>query len=177
MINEDPEITAALRSLHPYPVSPFPLGNPVYAGLANTITRKKPEVAEDKWIQEKLAKAAEFAHVPEEWGIEAKKKDEAENGDGEEHGMKPRRVRGNLNEDELAEIWASCGEIVNQTVENVQDDEGSSAASSPSDTDMDGAEGQEGTAATEKPLPPPMMSLSMLHKFMTTGEVEVPAKT
>jgi hypothetical protein len=66
-------------------------------------------------VEERLKKAAEFAYVPGEWGIEAKKpeikKEDAE-GDEEDDlkgwdaGLPTKRVKGTLNEDELMEMWA-----------------------------------------------------------------------
>jgi hypothetical protein len=181
----------ALRSLHPYPMAPFNIEDPRLAGLANVILRKKPDVMDEKWIYERLAKAQEFAHVPGDWNIEPKKPAEEE-GDSDDDGDEAKdtikvmfkRQKGTLNEDQISELWGEAGGLVDEAMGKVRADtadlSGSgSEASSPEDTTMGGTEALEEfkkAALVKKEaqkLSP--MSLEVLHKFIATGMVDKPA--
>lgn len=70
---------------------------------------------EENWVESRLQKAAEFAHVPASWGIEPKReevKDEHAGDDGANEGaaerMPTKRVNGTLSEDDLLEMWKSA---------------------------------------------------------------------
>lgn len=107
-----------IGALHVYPQAPFPMGNERLAGMAAVLLDKRLGPPEEKWVEERLRKAAEFAYVPPEWGIEAVKKsagdkknddDEDEDEDIKEwyDGLFTKRVKGSLNEDQIGEIWAT----------------------------------------------------------------------
>ena len=107
-----------VRALHPFPMPPFPIiqgGMPgPAAGLANTLLRKRLEPKEEEWVEGRLRKASEFAHVPGEWGIEPKRpdaKDEKEDSDSDDDGddtverLPTKRVKGTLTEDDILDLW------------------------------------------------------------------------
>lgn len=108
-----------VKALHPFPMPPFPMtqgGMPgPAAGLANTLLRKRLEPKEEDWVEERLRKASEFAHVPGEWGIEPRKvepKDENDESDSEEEDntdavdhLPTKRVKGTLSEDDILDLW------------------------------------------------------------------------
>lgn len=105
--NDKNETTAQiLFSLRPFPSPPFPAQ--AQEGLASTLIRKKPEVKDEKWVDERIRKASEFCRVPSEWKIEPKK-EEAGSGSGvkvkkdEFGGVK--RIKSDLSEDEISELW------------------------------------------------------------------------
>ncbi|KAF2691632.1 hypothetical protein K458DRAFT_411358 [Lentithecium fluviatile CBS 122367] len=187
LLNDDPATTEVFRSLHPYPMPPFDIENPQMAGLANVILRKKPDITDEKWILDRLAKAQEFAHVPGDWNIEPRKiSKDAEDVDEDDEGSKAsiksmyRRQRGTLDEDQIAELWGIAGDVVDEEMGNVGSGSGDqsvsgSEASSPEDTTMGGTEADKKVDSAGKeeqrllPLP-----LEILHKFMATGIVEGP---
>lgn len=155
------------------------------AGLASTILRKRPDIHEEKWILDCLAKAQGFAHVPEDWNIEptkpSKDDEDAVMSDDEDEGAaaKLKRQKGNLNEDQISDLWANCSDVTSRVRLNVlaalQMQSGSSE--SPEDMDMDGSDGDEQAIddaenGAKSVAAPPMMSLAVLHKFMTTGAVD-----
>lgn len=82
------------------------------AGLAQTLLRKRLEPGEEKWVEERLARAAGFARVPGEWEIEPRKtevldEDEEEKDDakGKEKKQSTKRMKGTMTEDELIQLW------------------------------------------------------------------------
>ncbi|CAO2657290.1 Nn.00g034160.m01.CDS01 [Neocucurbitaria sp. VM-36] len=103
-----------IRALHPFPIAPFPIMG-VGANMANTMLRKRLEPKEEEWVEERVRKASEFAHVPSEWGIEPRKsevkaeKDDDDSDDGKEDDgaerMPTKRVKGTLSEDEILDLW------------------------------------------------------------------------
>ncbi|KAF1841654.1 uncharacterized protein K460DRAFT_291750 [Cucurbitaria berberidis CBS 394.84] len=105
-----------IKALHPFPMAPFPIMG-VGAGMANTMLRKRLEPKEEEWVEARIRKASEFAHVPSEWGIEPKKadaKDEKDNDSSDEDDdadddgverMPTKRARGTLGEDEILDLW------------------------------------------------------------------------
>lgn len=162
-----PQVPAGqiLSRLHPFPVSPFPIETPAMAGLLNTIMRKKPDLKEEKWILDRLAKAQEFAHVPDDWGVEPWKR---ENGDGDgaekgedagDAGSRERRVErlkrqnGTLGEDDLADIWENSADLVEKALAKVaqtsrpqgqgEEQEGESEEESESEPEKEKGQGQE----------------------------------
>ncbi|OAL05817.1 hypothetical protein IQ06DRAFT_289899 [Phaeosphaeriaceae sp. SRC1lsM3a] len=106
-----------IGAMHVYPQAPFPLGNERLAGMAAVLLDKRLGGPEEKWVEERLRKAAEFAYVPGEWGIEARKPAAVvETKDGEEdegdeegkallEGLPTKRVKGTLSEDEILDMW------------------------------------------------------------------------
>ncbi|KAF3004036.1 hypothetical protein E8E13_000911 [Curvularia kusanoi] len=109
-----------IRNLHPFPISPFPGTNEHLSGLTQTLLRKRLEPTEEKWVEDRLAKAMEFASVPPEWGIESRKPSEKESKDegGEESDTEASsdqqkttlqrfsvRSKGSLSEDQLVQQW------------------------------------------------------------------------
>ncbi|KAJ4374212.1 mediator of RNA polymerase II transcription subunit 8 [Neocucurbitaria cava] len=103
-----------IQALHPFPMAPFPITG-IGANMATTMLRKRLEPKEEEWVEERLRKASEFAHVPSEWGIEPRKpgaKDEKAN-DGDDSDvdddsaerMPTKRVKGTLSEDEILDLW------------------------------------------------------------------------
>lgn len=112
---ENPASKEKVGAMHVFPVAPFPMMNEKLAAMALTLLDKRLGPTEEKWVEERLRKAAEFAYVPGEWGIEAKKtevKEEAEEDSDEDdmkgwdEGLPTKRVKGTLNEDELMDLWA-----------------------------------------------------------------------
>jgi hypothetical protein len=103
-----------LESMHVFPQAPFPMLDDRLASMAMVLLDKRLVGPEEKWVEERLRKAAEFAHVPAEWGIEPRKPKEEENEDeegdddskGDVAGIPTRRVKGTLNEDEILEMWS-----------------------------------------------------------------------
>jgi hypothetical protein len=115
-----PSHASRIQALHPFPVAPYPNANEHLAGLAQTLLRKRLEPAEEKWVEDRLAKALEFAYVPPEWGIEPKKPDvkqEARDDDSDDEdeatqtatdgkpALSTTRVKGTLTEDDLVTNW------------------------------------------------------------------------
>ena len=110
-----------IRNLHPFPISPFPGTNEHLSGLTQTLLRKRLEPTEEKWVEDRLAKALEFAYVPPEWGIEPRKpvEKECKDNDTESGDVKPdddgkpktpfekynKRSKGTLTEKELVKRW------------------------------------------------------------------------
>ncbi|KAH8726802.1 hypothetical protein GQ44DRAFT_612641 [Phaeosphaeriaceae sp. PMI808] len=113
----NPGHAEGIGALHPYPQSPFPMLNERLAGMAQVLLDKRLGPTEEKWVEERLKKAAEFAYVPSEWGIEARKPiaDKNEGGENNEDddmkgwdvGIPTKRVKGTLNEDEIIEMWGT----------------------------------------------------------------------
>lgn len=106
-----------VRALHPFPIPPFPI---MGAGMntANTLLRKRLEPKEEEWVEARLRKASEFAHVPSEWGIEPRKsdaktekddsdsdEDKDEGDDGAAERLPTKRVKGTLDEDQILDLW------------------------------------------------------------------------
>lgn len=107
-----PGKASTLEALHVYPQAPYPLGEGPLADMAAHLLMKRLMPAEQKWVEERIRKASEFAHVPGEWGIEAPKpaaeEDEEEDEDADiEIDVSMTRVKCSLSEDEIAELWAN----------------------------------------------------------------------
>ena len=116
-----PSQADTIRNLHPFPISPFPGTNEHLSGLTQTLLRKRLEPTEEKWVEDRLAKALEFAYVPPEWGIEPRKpaEKEAKDSDTESGDIEPndddkpktafekfnKRSKGTLTENELVKKW------------------------------------------------------------------------
>lgn len=103
-----------IRNLHPFPIAPFPNTNDHLAGLAQTLLRKRLEPTEEKWVEERLSKALEFASVPPEWGISPRKPTDNETHDSDSEadadttGLVHRfskRAKGTLSEEQLLQRW------------------------------------------------------------------------
>ncbi|KAH7402715.1 hypothetical protein BKA66DRAFT_404928 [Pyrenochaeta sp. MPI-SDFR-AT-0127] len=106
-----------VRALHPFPIAPFPIMG-VGMNTANTLLRKRLEPKEEEWVEARLQKASEFAHVPSEWGIEPRKSDtkdekddnesdeeKDEGDDGAAERLLTKRVKGTLDEDQILDLW------------------------------------------------------------------------
>lgn len=186
-INNDPKTLSTFQALHAFPIPPFPNGDPQMSALADTIFSKEPGNKEQDWIRAKLINAAEFAHVPGDWGIEAKRpadEDEArdETDSEEEHHSRPRRQKAYLDEDQLAALWNDVYDLVEDqatVAQNALNEEASGDEDEDEDEDeeMDDVQGlgepRQTSAATSKPKEKevPMMSLNTIHKFISTGTV------
>ncbi|KAF1934369.1 uncharacterized protein M421DRAFT_415403, partial [Didymella exigua CBS 183.55] len=107
-----------IRNLHPFPTAPFPGTTHEFAVIAQGLLRKRMEPAEEKWVEERLSRALEFASVPPEWGIEPRKpadKDEKDS-DNETDPDAPstavnrfsKRAKGSLTEEQLVQRWNSA---------------------------------------------------------------------
>ncbi|KAF2823336.1 hypothetical protein CC86DRAFT_372321 [Ophiobolus disseminans] len=106
-----------IGALHVFPQAPFPMGDERLAAMAATLLNKRLGPVEEKWVEERVRKASEFAHVPSEWGIEPRKpkadeQDEEDDDDdddmkGWDDGIPTKRVKGTLNEDEVLFMWAN----------------------------------------------------------------------
>jgi hypothetical protein len=224
-----------IAALHVYPQAPFPMGNEQLATMAAILLNKRLGPPEENWVEERLRKAAEFAYVPGEWGIEARKpvevkeeekEDEEDEGEqkGALEGLPMKRVKGTLNEDQIMEMWTvghkvtfdktyqddnGIGEVQEEDEEEEDDDEDEEmedvkvegltpsqggAASAAPDQDME--DGEEESEAAETPKAPPapvvmiqrappavhkpvpgvpVMALGIVHRFMSSGDVQPPA--
>ncbi|KAJ8109740.1 hypothetical protein OPT61_g7236 [Boeremia exigua] len=113
-----PSQADTIRNLHPFPIAPFPGTNEHLSGLTQTLLRKRLEPTEEKWVEDRLAKALEFANVPAEWGIEPRKPSEKEvkDSDRETSADQPstavdrfsKRAKGTLTEEQLVQRWNSA---------------------------------------------------------------------
>lgn len=135
-----PSQADTIRNLHPFPISPFPGTNEHLSGLTQTLLRKRLEPTEEKWVEDRLAKALEFAYVPPEWGIEPRKPAEKErkDSDSEPGDDKPgddgntktafetynQRSKGTLTEDQLVEKWNEAHTLFFDQSESYQGDSG-----------------------------------------------------
>jgi hypothetical protein len=222
-------------ALHVYPQAPFPMGNERLAGMAAVLLDKRLGPPEEKWVEERLRKAAEFAYVPGEWGIDVNKKaasDEKDEGDDDEDedlkewydSLFTKRLKGTLNEDQIGEIWASGHQAAfdktyqeeknlgapsggdedefeegeedeDEDEEEMEDVLGDGqtpvAGGAQTNGDLDMKDDidtpkapppapvvmiQRAPPAVHKPVPGvPAMSLGVVHRFMTSGEVQGPA--
>ncbi|KAH3940238.1 hypothetical protein HBH70_228780 [Parastagonospora nodorum] len=101
-----------VEALHVFPQAPFPMHNEGLAGLASTLLNKRLEPPEERWVEDRLRKAAEFAYVPSEWKIEPKRSDikteneEDDDSEGYVADISTKRFKGTLNEDDLVELWS-----------------------------------------------------------------------
>ena len=163
------------------------------AGLVETLLRKKAGPKEDKWVEDRLGKAAEFCYVPADFDVEVKAPavDEQEDEEDQkevEGGFKPTKVerrKGVLTEDELLEIWSDAGNqgaIGIHRFENPDDDEEGSEEEE--EDEMEDVEmGESGTlkmeggkdattGAAAKPVGLAPLPLHVILKFMGTGTTE-----
>ena len=149
------------------------------SALADTIFSKEPGAKEQDWIRAKLIKAAEFAHVPGDWGIEAKPAAEEggdEMGDSKESDTRLKRRKAYLDEDQLADLWRDVYDIVEEQAAVAQNalNDGESEEED-EDEEMEDVEGVGGSTQAAGSVPKlqekevPMMSLNTIHKFMSTG--------
>ncbi|KAF2467143.1 uncharacterized protein BDR25DRAFT_344941 [Lindgomyces ingoldianus] len=195
LISENSEL---LQYLYPYPVPPFPAER--LEGLSAALVRKKPEPGDEKWILERLKKAAEFCEGVDDFGVDVKKDpsiddqdikmkdDDDDDGDDadDEDGNRKRiiggvkRVKGNLSQNDITALWNSAGKWVFDTAikdeESSDDEQGGDASSSePSPTEDKEMKGMQPTsieaAQTEALLP--LMKLGTILKFMETGDIVV----
>lgn len=109
-----------IRNLHPFPTSPYTGTDEHVNTVAQGLLRKRMEPAEEKWVEERLQKALEFATLPPEWGIEARKpsstEDAKKESDDEIDAVAPstavnkfnKRVDGILTEEQLVQRWNSA---------------------------------------------------------------------
>jgi hypothetical protein len=103
-----------IAALHVFPQAPYPMGNDQLAYTSEMLLEKRLGPNEQKWLEERIRKAAEFAYVPGDLGITARKPVEVKSdSDDEDDGMKgwddgipTRRVKGTLSEDQIMEIWS-----------------------------------------------------------------------
>lgn len=103
-----------IKALHPFPIAPFPIMQGNGAGMATTLLRKRLEPTEEGWVEQRLQKAAQFADVPAEWGIEprkleAKEVKDKDDSDAEDNAttdrMPTKRVQGSLSDDDIMQMW------------------------------------------------------------------------
>ena len=103
------------------------------------------------------------------------------NGDSnDEDQPKLKREKGTLNEDELAEIWDNARELAYEQIDESQrqedeEYEGEEPASGDEEDmkeDDENGKTNPGASAAIRSAPQAIMSLSAVHKFMTTGLVE-----
>lgn len=107
-----------IRNLHPFPTAPFPGTTPEFAVIAQGLLRKRMEPAEEKWVEDRLSKALEFASVPPEWGIEPRKPADKEDKDSDNEpdpdaqstavNRFSKRAKGALTEEQLVQRWNSA---------------------------------------------------------------------
>ncbi|XPS94180.1 mediator of RNA polymerase II transcription subunit 8 [Ascochyta lentis] len=156
-----PSQADTIRNLHPFPIAPFPNTNEHLAGLAQTLLRKRLEPTEEKWIEERLSKALEFASVPPEWGIEPKKtndKEATKETDDEIDGDPTRllnryskRTKGTLTEEQLVQRWNTAHTWFFNPPQTSFDEE--EYASGEEGDEEDDDEGQEFEDAMNTPAP------------------------
>lgn len=151
-----------IRNLHPFPTSPYPGTDDRVNTVAQGLLRKRMEPAEEKWVQERLQKALEFATLPAEWGIEARKasadKEEKDSGDETDAeapstaiGKFNKRVNGVLTEEQLVQRWNSAHMWFFNPPRTDFDDEGEYEDGEEGDDedDEDGFEDAMGTPAAD----------------------------
>ncbi|KAJ4384325.1 mediator of RNA polymerase II transcription subunit 8 [Didymella sp. IMI 355093] len=108
-----------IRNLHPFPTAPFDGTNDHFNMIVQGLLRKRVEPEEEKWVEERLQKALEFASVPPEWGIEPRKptadKDDKDSDIDTESEVPStavhrfsKRAEGVLTEDQLVQRWNSA---------------------------------------------------------------------
>jgi hypothetical protein len=103
-----------IAALHVFPHAPYPMGNDQLAYTAEMLLEKRLGPNEQKWLEERIRKAAEFAYVPGELGIDVRKpvevKEDSDDDDddmkGWDDGIPTRRVKGTLSEDQITEMWS-----------------------------------------------------------------------
>jgi hypothetical protein len=106
-------VAERIEALHVFPQAPFPMDNEHLAVMADVLLSKRLNPPEEKWVEDRLRKAAEFAYVPGEWKIETLKKPAVETEEGDEDDdskgdvadISTKRFKGTLNEDEIVELW------------------------------------------------------------------------
>lgn len=145
-----PSQADTIRNLHPFPIAPFPGTNDQLSGLTQTLLRKRLEPTEEKWIEDRLAKALEFAKVPPEWGIEPRKPEEKEDKDKDTDTEAnadqsstavdrfSKRAKGSLSEEQLVQRWNSAHTWFFNPPQTSYDD------------DEEGEEGEEGEEEEEE---------------------------
>jgi hypothetical protein len=161
------------------------------AGLVETLLRKKAGPKEDKWVEDRLGKAAEFCYVPADLGVEVKapavdEQEDEEDQEETEGGFKPTKVerrKGALTEDELMEIWSDAGNqgaIGIHRFENPDDEEEEGSEEEGEDEMEDVEMGENGalkveggkgatTGTAAKPVGLAPLPLNVILKFMGTG--------
>lgn len=209
-----------LGDMHVFPMAPFPIMNEQLAGMALTLLEKRLGPTEEKWAEERVKKAAEFAHVPAEWGVVPRKVETYDENKEEDEfkewakGLPTKRLKGKLDEDQLMEMWAvghktafdrryqkqkqfgaSQGggrdEEEDEEDEDMEDVEGMKQDDDDDDEDDDEDEDSDEAASkapppvqliqssqppVHKPIPgAPMLPLSTVHRFMSSGETLGPA--
>lgn len=118
-----PTNTEKFQALHPFPNPLYPMnaGGGMAAGMAGTLLRKRLEPMEEGWVEDKIRKAGEWLYVPEEWGIDMKKKNatakqESERRDEDEdqvpeserldsEAIPTKRVKDVLSGDAIKDLW------------------------------------------------------------------------
>jgi hypothetical protein len=89
-------------------------------GLVEQLLRKKPDLRDEKWIDERLSTAATFCHLPSDWGVEPAKEreedavpsSEALEADGDDAAKKEQRVKCVMDEDDIESLWKDSGKSV-----------------------------------------------------------------
>ncbi|KAF2867238.1 hypothetical protein BDV95DRAFT_188112 [Massariosphaeria phaeospora] len=186
---------AAISSLHPYPLPPYPMDTHPQASVASTLIRKRVEPPVETWVAARIRKAAEFAHVPEEWeidGLPLPKQAQTEtqtqtSGDEDmnpEHDdpdavteplATPTRTRGLLTEPQLASVWNLCSSWLVNAMSELSETKAfqdQTPVETPADADMADVDGDgdgDGVGATAVQK---LMPLTAVHRFMMTGVVE-----
>lgn len=152
-----------IRNLHPFPIAPFPNTNEHLAGLAQTLLRKRLEPTEEKWVEDRLSKAMEFAAVPPEWGIEPKKAYDKDTEKDADHGIDDdssnlvnrfsKRTKGTLTEEQLVQRWNTAHVwFFNPPQTSFEEEEYASGEEGEEEGD-DEDEGQEFENVTDTPVP------------------------
>jgi hypothetical protein len=165
-------------------------------GLIATLTRKKLEVRDETWIDGAVKKAAEFCRISEQIDVGPPKAASEPKDEDEYGGIK--RIKTNMNEDEVEEIWklGPDAHVTNEfffakvrnggensddedldKIDRVREELGVELGETPPSTPGEG----EGEAEVKKPEPPaqplqePALPLGMLLKFMSTGDADLQA--
>lgn len=170
-----------------------------------TLLRKKLEIKEENWVEERIRTASDFCKVPADWGVEPLRAEDDGKHDGDEEGVYGgvKRVRTDMGEDEITEMWEKCGndifpmwqnfeKVVKrsedrnegtnddlETIDEYRAQIGMSPASTPSSSRESSPQPEELNVTEQKQPPPlpeqPMLPLDTLLKFMSTGSVDLPA--
>jgi len=206
-----------VEALHVFPQAPFPIHNEGLAGLAAALLDKRLGPPEERWVEDRLRKAAEFAYVPSGWNIEPRRidvkteKEEHDDDDDDSEGcvadISTKRFKGTLDEDDLVELWGlghktafdkkyqEARQFMTRLTGDAAEEGGAEndGQTPDGDEDMEDEEDEEESEDAETPrgqapepvvvmqrAPPsvhkpvpgaPMMSLSIVHRFMASGEV------
>ncbi|KAF2109190.1 hypothetical protein BDV96DRAFT_604929 [Lophiotrema nucula] len=115
--NHDGVVKKLLAQLHPYPIAPYP--NEEKFALVDALIRKKPQPADEKWIEDRIRKAGEFCELPDNLKeFKSAKTDDADASKADED-EGPKRIKGKLDQASIKELWSSAQRWSNDQAQKV----------------------------------------------------------